>query len=163
MKHCKTCGIDVDGTANFCPNCGGPIVIIGSESNGSCGKATKDATSSSTVNRGSELKQEVNFKEAISLCFQNYANFNGRASKGEFWWFFLFIIVGSLITSTLNDNLGLIFNLGTIVPFVAVTTRRLHDTDRSGWLQLLYVIPLLGALVIYYFCFQDPKDPNRFD
>jgi len=104
----------------------------------------------------------VTFGEAIALGFKNYANFNGRASKSEFWWFFLFVVLASAVGTLLSENLGILTNLVTLLPFLAVTTRRLHDTDRSVWFQLLYFIPVLGVIVVYFFCAQDAKDPNRF-
>lgn len=157
MKRCNSCAIDVGDDANFCPNCGGVVMVVGAASQNT--KSTYDQTGGQTTSQ----QASITFQDAITLGFKNYVNFNGRASKGEFWWFFLFCFLGGAIVAVLNENLGLIFNLAVCLPFLAVTTRRLHDTDRSGWFQLLYFIPLLGALAIYFFCSQDPKEPNRFN
>lgn len=157
MKRCNSCAIDVGDDANFCPNCGGVVMVVGAASQNT--KSTYDQTGGQTTSQ----QASITFQDAITLGFKNYVNFNGRASKGEFWWFFLFCFLGAAIAAVLSEKLGLIFNLAVCLPLIAVTTRRLHDTDRSGWFQLLYFIPLLGALAIYFFCSQDPKEPNRFN
>lgn len=80
------------------------------------------------------------FVEAIRVCFQKYATFRGRASRSEFWWFVLFLAIGSLVTGFLprlmgNDGAVLngLFSLATFLPSISVQVRRLHDTGRSGW------------------------------
>ncbi len=55
-----------------------------------------------------------------------------------------------------------LFSLATFLPSIAVAARRLHDTDKSGWLQLLVLIPVLGWLALIYLLVQDSKEPNRF-
>jgi uncharacterized membrane protein YhaH (DUF805 family) len=55
-----------------------------------------------------------------------------------------------------------LFSLATILPSIAVATRRLHDTDKSGWFQLIAIVPVLGWIAIIYFLIQDSKEPNRF-
>lgn len=91
----------------------------------------------------------MTFAESISTCFSKYADFNGRASRSEYWWFQLFftlIYVGSLMISEVL--VGLV-SLGFIIPLLAVGSRRLHDTNHSGWLQLLNIIPIANFYVIY--------------
>jgi uncharacterized membrane protein YhaH (DUF805 family) len=104
----------------------------------------------------------MTFSESIKVCFSKYADFNGRASKTEYWWFFLFLILASLIVSYISPTLSAIFSLATLLPSVAAACRRLHDSDRSGWLQLLLLIPILGWIALVYFLIQDPQEPNRF-
>lgn len=86
---------------------------------------------------------------------EKYADFSGRASRPEYWWYSLALIVASIVVSIIESILGidnmvgpygplsLILMLGLLVPGVAVTVRRLHDTDRSGWWILVAVIPYL--------------------
>ncbi len=95
----------------------------------------------------------MNFMDAVKTCFTKYADFSGRASLPEYWWFFLFLIVASLIMSSISAMLANIFSLATFVPMIAVTARRLHDTNKSGWLQLLWAIAgMVGVgLAIYGF------------
>jgi uncharacterized membrane protein YhaH (DUF805 family) len=104
----------------------------------------------------------MNFTESVKICFSKYADFNGRALRSEYWWFVLFIMVGGLVLSTISSIIGMIFYLATLVPSLSAATRRLHDTDRSGWLQLIALIPVLGWLVVIYFLAQEGKGANRF-
>ena len=91
----------------------------------------------------------MTFQESLQVCLkQKYADFNGRASRAEYWWFALAIVLGSLILSGISDILGLIFNLGILIPSLAAGARRLHDTGRSGWWQLISLIPVLGLIVL---------------
>lgn len=110
----------------------------------------------------------MTFADAVTTCFQKYKDFNGRATRSEYWWFFLFIIlcnvagsVVGLISETLGTIVSIIIYLAILMPTIAVTTRRLHDIDKSGWFQLIALIPIVG-LVLIYFLAQDSKEPNRF-
>ncbi|HEY5799015.1 MAG TPA: DUF805 domain-containing protein [Burkholderiaceae bacterium] len=104
----------------------------------------------------------MTFQDAVKICFNKFADFNGRASKPEFWWFFLFSFGGNLILSQFSSVLGFLFSLAVLVPSLAVGARRLHDTDKSGWLQLLHLIVFVGTLGLIYLWLQDPKEPNRY-
>ncbi|MBS1170992.1 MAG: Integral rane protein [Burkholderiaceae bacterium] len=104
----------------------------------------------------------MTFTESIKTCFSKYANFKGRASRSEYWWFALFIFLVGLILSIINRNIANVFYLGTLLPSIAVATRRLHDTNRSGWLQLIVLIPVIGWLIMLYFFVQEAREPNRF-
>ena len=103
----------------------------------------------------------MTFTESITTCFKKYATFDGSASVSEFWWFFLFQTVATLVGRTLGSNLNLLVSLALILPAIAVGCRRLHDTDRSGWLQLLWFIPVIGWIVLIVFWVQDGK-VNRY-
>jgi len=104
----------------------------------------------------------MTFVESIKTCFSKYADFNGRASRPEFWWWVLFVVLVSAATGAVSQMLSGLFSLAVLVPGLAVGARRLHDTDRSGWLQLVALIPLIGWLLLIYWCVQEPKEPNRF-
>ena len=104
----------------------------------------------------------MTFAEAVKTCFVKYADFNGRASRAEYWWFFLFIVAVGVVTSMVSNMLAMVFNLAVLVPSFAVGARRLHDTDRSGWMQLIALIPLVGWIVVLYFLAQETKEPNRY-
>tara|TARA_B100000965_G_C19156835_1_gene568532 strand:+ start:58 stop:426 length:369 start_codon:yes stop_codon:yes gene_type:complete len=108
-------------------------------------------------------------------ALKNYADFNGRARRKEYWLFYLFVILGyivtaviDLMTGTLDEMSGVgilsgLFFLGVIIPNLAVTIRRLHDQDRSGWWILIGVIPLVGPLVLFVFmCLPGTTGDNRF-
>jgi uncharacterized membrane protein YhaH (DUF805 family) len=104
----------------------------------------------------------MTFAESIKTCFSKYADFNGRASRSEFWWWVLFVFLASAVLSIVHSALSGLFSLAVLLPNIAVGARRLHDTDRSGWLQLVAIIPLIGWLLLIYWCVQEGKEPNRF-
>ena len=87
----------------------------------------------------------MNFKNAITTCLKDkYANFNGRASRSEFWFFYLFLLISyAILISFVAVSLYLfmwlfgIFAFAMIIPSLAVTVRRLHDVNKSGWFILL--------------------------
>ncbi len=104
----------------------------------------------------------MTFVDSIKTCFSKYADFNGRAGLSEFWWFMLFCFVAGLLLASVSSMLQLLFSLGTLLPSLAVGARRLHDTDRSGWWQLLWLIPIIGWIIMIVFLVQSAKEPNRF-
>jgi len=99
----------------------------------------------------------MNFGQAISSCLSNYATFSGRASRSEFWWFFLFQVLASLAASMLSEKLSGLVSLGLLLPALAVGARRLHDIGKSGWWQLL-MISGIGLLVLIYWWVQPTAD-----
>jgi uncharacterized membrane protein YhaH (DUF805 family) len=104
----------------------------------------------------------VSFPESIKHVLTNYASGQGRAGRSEFWWFTLFVVLvcfaGSLLDAVLGTSfIAVIAFLALFVPSVAVTVRRLHDTNRSGWWYLLSFIPLIGGIVLLVFCLQNSK------
>ena len=99
----------------------------------------------------------MNFQDAIRVCFKKYADFTGRAGRSEYWWFFLFIVLVSLATSMVSHALSALFSLATLLPSIAAATRRLHDTNRSGWWQLICLIPVIGIIVLIVFLAQEGK------
>lgn len=96
----------------------------------------------------------MSFTEAVSSVFSKYADFNGRARRSEFWWFVLFNIIASGVADILsrailgNDALSGLYSLAVLIPSLAVSVRRLHDIDRSGWWLFLGLLPLIGAIVL---------------
>ena len=96
---------------------------------------------------------------AIKTCFKKYFVFNGRAKRSEYWWFFLFLILASFASQLLDvvvlgqsfwinyGPINTIVNLILIIPILSAGARRLHDTNRSGWWQLL---SLIGLAIAYY-------------
>ena len=103
----------------------------------------------------------MTFTDAVSTCFKKYATFDGTASRSEFWWFFLFQFVASFIVSLISPKLSVVVSLGLFLPSVAAGCRRLHDTDRTGWLQLIWLIPIIGWIVLVVFWTQESK-ANRY-
>jgi uncharacterized membrane protein YhaH (DUF805 family) len=99
----------------------------------------------------------MTFQESIRTCFTKYADFSGRAVRSEYWWFALFLVIASLVTQAIHPILGIIFCLGTIVPSLAAAARRLHDTNRSGWWQLIAFLPVIGIIILIVFLAQEGK------
>jgi uncharacterized membrane protein YhaH (DUF805 family) len=81
---------------------------------------------------------------------RKYATFSGRARRAEYWWFYLFTLIVSFVSSIVFAPLYIIFSLAVIIPSLAVGVRRLHDTNRSGWWLLAPIaimIPTYGAAI----------------
>jgi len=112
------------------------------------------------------------FLEALTA---KYATFDGRARRKEYWYFVLFyclalvaLVIVDGIIGTLEEEAGAgllsgLFVLVTFVPTLAVTVRRLHDTNRRGWWILINIIPVIGEIVLLIFTVQDSQPgANRF-
>lgn len=102
-----------------------------------------------------------------------YADFNGRARRTEYWMFTLISVIISVVLAILDSVLdtspggfGLLqglYGLAVLLPSLAVGARRLHDTGRSAWWLLIGLIPLIGAIVlIVYFVFEGDRGPNAY-
>ena len=105
----------------------------------------------------------------LKVVRDNYANFNGRARRQEYWMFYLFhliaIVILAVIDSVIFGNMILtgLYLLATIVPGIAVTIRRFHDQDKSGWFVLLGLIPAIGGLIVLVFmCLEGTRSNNSF-
>ena len=113
----------------------------------------------------------MNFGQAISSGFSNYANFAARAARSEYWYWALFVLICALVTKYVDgiifsgmnvSPLYSLFSVATFVPGLAMAIRRLHDLDRSGW-WFLIVFTIIGAFVLlYWFCQKGTSGPNRF-
>lgn len=94
---------------------------------------------------------------------KKYAVFGGRARRTEYWMFILFNFIIALVLNIIEGSLKMprilstLYSLAILVPGIAVTTRRLHDTNRSGWWQLIGLIPLIGLIVLIVFTVQDSQ------
>ena len=99
----------------------------------------------------------MNFSDAIGACFHKYADFSGRATRSEFWYFVLFCFLTQLgITIILGEELAGLFYLGLICPLLAVSWRRMHDIGRSG---LFCLVPIVDIVLE---CMEGQKFDNRF-
>lgn len=123
----------------------------------------------------------MTFSQSIRTVFSKYATFQGRAGRPEFWWWVLFVILVSLVTQFIDgfligpllgfdafdsdggQPLSLLVSLGFLLPNLAVSVRRLHDIDRSGWWLLIGLVPLIGVIVLIYWYVQPGSEgSNRF-
>ena len=115
----------------------------------------------------------MNFQTSIKTCFNKFAVFSGRASRSEFWFFVLFGILGGIITSIIdvmilgypfeeNGPINLIFSVALIIPSISVAARRLHDINKSGWWQLLWITIIGGILLIIWHATEGENKKNKF-
>ncbi len=99
---------------------------------------------------------------------RQYADFNGRARRTEYWFYILFYILFAIALSFVDAALtagvlSTLYALALMVPSLAVLVRRLHDTDRSGWWILIGFVPVIGLLVLLVFaCMDSSPGDNRF-
>jgi uncharacterized membrane protein YhaH (DUF805 family) len=116
----------------------------------------------------------MSFTEAVKTCLQKYVGFSGRARRSEYWWFFLFTVLVSIVADLIDVMLGTmsedtnvgvvgtIAGLALLLPSIAVAIRRLHDTSRSGWWILLGLIPIVGWIILIVFYVQDSHPDNKY-
>jgi len=102
----------------------------------------------------------MTFEESIRTCFTKYAEFAGRATRSEFWWFVLFTCLVSTGLDMVSHRLSGLFSLAVLLPYLAVGARRLRDTNRSPWLLLLWLIPIVGWIVLLIFYAQESASPS---
>jgi uncharacterized membrane protein YhaH (DUF805 family) len=99
----------------------------------------------------------MQFDTAIKTCFRKYADFSGRATRPEYWFFFLLSLALGVAAVAIHPFFGLL-QLACVIPHLAAGCRRLHDIGKSGWFLLISLVPVLGLLVLLYFLSQ-PGDP----
>ena len=128
----------------------------------------------------------MSFTEAVRTCISKYATFDGRATRSEFWWFYLFIVIVSAIgyvpflilaalgsgdsgVSTIFGILAVIWMIvwiiamiALIIPQLAVGCRRLHDRGQSGWLQLLLLVPCGNIVLIVFWVMEGTPGDNAY-
>ena len=115
----------------------------------------------------------MNLQTSIKTCFNKYAVFSGRASRSEFWFFALFGFLGGIITAIIdvmilgypfeqNGPVNLIFSVALFIPSLTVACRRLHDINKSGWWQLLWLTIIGGILLIIWYATEAENKKNKF-
>ena len=119
----------------------------------------------------------MNMIEAYKKMFANYANFSGRACRGEYWWvvlcqviiyviFYIIMFAGAVMGSNalamIAYGLMMLYGLATVVPLLALTMRRLHDTDKSGWFILLGCIPCLNIVLLVFTILEGTPGSNKY-
>ena len=115
----------------------------------------------------------MDFSSAVQSFFNKYATFEGRASRSEFWYAQLFIILTGFFLGFIEGLLGIspfsevsilasIFQLGVFIPSMAIIARRLHDINKSGWWYFL-VLTIIGVIpVVYWFCTKGNDHENDY-
>lgn len=181
LLTCSKCSTSNSNDARFCVSCGGtltPPAQVASSSfapppppplavpNASVSSAGVVNTAPIQSAEPDLIKSDgsVSFVDAIKTCLRKYFTFNGTASRSEFWWFYLFSISLSLILNIVLNSPGAaaLCNLLLLMPNLTVACRRLHDTGRSGWWQLL-VLTFIGVLVLlYWFASESKQQDNKY-
>jgi uncharacterized membrane protein YhaH (DUF805 family) len=101
----------------------------------------------------------MNFTQAVKTCLmQKYLDFSGRASRPEFWWFFLFQFLVMMVAMMFGKLIYGLAAVALLLPGISAGVRRLHDIGKSGWFLLLGFIPFVGPLILIYF-FVQPTGP----
>lgn len=100
----------------------------------------------------------------LGVLKNKYAEFTGRARRTEYWMFALFNLLASMVLGVVDrilfrghGILGGLYSLAVLIPSIAVSIRRLHDTGRSGWWLLLAFVPILGWIALLIFAVQDSQ------
>ena len=111
----------------------------------------------------------MTFTDSIKICLAKYVTWQGRASRSEFWFFFLFAVGSALVASIIDGILGtnrilyMLVALGLFLPNLSVMVRRLHDTGRSGWWYWIALVPIVGAIVlIVWFATKGTTGDNEY-
>ncbi len=176
---CPNCGTDLPENAGFCPECGNKVTItkeqVYSRNNEPEFTSPFDNENYQSESYGFPQDDYVNpnagkvdFVTAIKLFFQNYANFETRSTKTEFWWAYLFNFLVSLIPGTFKFDVGnvnvtiSIVSLALIIPGLAITVRRLHDTGKSWTYMLINLIPIVGWILFIIQLCKDSVDDNKW-
>lgn len=172
VSFCPQCGAEVNGS--FCPQCGAIIEAVNtsSQSAGTDGnpfQAGSQAPSNAGLRMGSfgggaGAADVPTFSEAFPMVMKKYATFSGRASRPEFWYFwltcflvnFVFNLIAQLVgqESAASGIIAIVqglFSLAVVIPQIACGVRRLHDTNRTGWWCLLLLVPVIGWIIFLIF------------
>lgn len=148
--------------AHLFPNTGRPPVIGAAQAQTQAPAGPRD------------YRRESGMKDAFDRFFGQYATFSGRSNRGEFWFWVLdnllitlaVGLVDSALFGTGPDGFGIfggLWSLATLIPSFALAARRLHDIDKSGWWQLLCLVPIIGWIILLvWFCQKPDEGPNRF-
>jgi uncharacterized membrane protein YhaH (DUF805 family) len=103
----------------------------------------------------------MTFGESIKTCFSKYSMFTGRATRPEYWWFFVFVNLGAFVLGFIEGVtriplIATIWNLAMILPLIAAGVRRMHDVGKSGWFLL---IPFYN---LYLLAIEGDHGPNEY-
>ncbi|MES3008600.1 MAG: DUF805 domain-containing protein [Pseudomonadota bacterium] len=92
----------------------------------------------------------MTFQESIRTCLNKCTDFNGRASRPEFWWFVLFVGLVEAALSFVSEILGNVFLVLMALPLLAAGARRFHDIGRTAWWWMFAVVPFAGIFLLAF-------------
>jgi uncharacterized membrane protein YhaH (DUF805 family) len=116
---------------------------------------SKESIDANQFNKDSKV--EVSGFDAYQLMWKKYADFEGRTTKTEFWYAMLFHMIFVAIAAS-TVYLEPIYFLATVVPYLAISVRRLHDTGRSGSWVLMHLIPIVGLIYLIIWYCEDSRE-----
>jgi len=166
MKKCPYCAEEIQDEAIKCRYCNETLVQKEQQT---------ISPKSETQDEESYVSQTpLGFNEAVGTCFSKYFDFSGRARGSEYWYFFLFtcilyivatILDMSIFGYTLEDYgpLYMITSFALFIPSISAAARRLHDSGKSGWWQLLYFTIIGAFLVLYWLIRKGDSNKNSYD
>jgi uncharacterized membrane protein YhaH (DUF805 family) len=133
---CPKCGKENSDDVKFCGSCGANIAAL----------PTPSPAISSTDAPG----EQMTFGKSIATCMAKYVDFNDRASRPEYWWFFLFTVLLTWFADIADPSkaASTIVSLALFLPSLSASARRLHDTGRSGWWQLI-ALTVIGLIPLF--------------
>lgn len=99
--------------------------------------------------------------DAMKQGLLQFGDFTGTATRYEYWWFFLFVLLLTAISTVIHEKAYQVVTLILIVPFLAVGTRRLRDAGYSGWWQLFFFVPFGQIVVLYFLAQENDSYPNK--
>ncbi|HIA49051.1 MAG TPA: DUF805 domain-containing protein [Acidobacteria bacterium] len=179
--HCISCGAEVPDHAKFCQACGSAVYRPEDTSQPPESAAAEAPVPEAETNLIAEgLSPELSAKggkgftffEAVGSGFSKCLVFSGRALRSEYWYFYLFSVLGGISIGFVEGAygvgpddpqlLGNLFVLGVSFPMFALNVRRLHDVDRSGW-WILIAFTVVGLIPLWYWmCKEGDPDGNRY-
>lgn len=98
-----------------------------------------------------DASKTLTFAQAIRVCFAKYAEFPGRATRAEFWWFALFVTLVTGAAAYLSESVASIIMIALLLPFLAVGARRLNDAGKNPWWLLFLLVPVGGLVTLAIF------------
>ena len=182
MALCSSCGNDIFG-GKVCYKCGTRVGgFVGASPQGDVANQQQMQSqtqfqpqpqfqapvqqyhaASQQMFQGQGMPRSMGFSEAIKHCFSNYANFNGRAKRSEYWYFVLFAAIVYFVAALLSPGLYTLVFFALVIPTFAAAVRRLHDGGRSGWNVLWSLVPFGGIVVLVWLASEGQPGSNKYN
>lgn len=170
---CPNCGKDLPQNGSFCPECGAKINIRQEQFDSAPWENQGYQYGNVYEEPVSPNAGKVDFKTAIKLFFNNYANFDGRSTRSEYWWAYLFTWLVGFVTgfvpfsAQLGDGISISYlslaaSVVFLIPSLAVCVRRLHDTGKSWTYVFIQLIPLVGSILFLIQLCKDSDGDNKW-
>ena len=174
---CPNCGKDLPQNGTFCPECGAKINIRQEQFDSAPVENQEFQYGNIYEEPVSPDAGKVDFKTAVKLFFKNYANFEGRSTRSEYWWAALFQILVGLVIGVIEISiqvkyffaeeitisyLSSIASIAFFIPDLAISVRRLHDTGKSWKYMLISLIPIVGWILYIVQLCKDSDGDNEW-